>query len=96
MNKKVNPRRRPVTMTEYDIIRIKKAASDEAINLAIALFLTVMLDKHGYTAEDLQQLWAEVNNLSDSVAKGYVNLKDLRTVLEEEYGVMLSEGVHVK
>lgn len=88
MKRKVNPNRRPTT--KADINRAKKDAQDEALSLSIALFLTVLLDKFGFDAEQLQKVWDEINALSDSVAKGYVNLHDLKTVLEDEYGIVLS------
>ena len=39
------------------------------------------------TVEELQRIWDKVNDVSDSVAKGYVNVSDLRNVLREEYGI---------
>ena len=72
-----------------DVKRAKEKAQSEATSLAIALFFTVLLDKHGATAEDLQKLWGEINNLSDSVSKGYVSAWDLKKTLEEEYEVYL-------
>lgn len=86
--KRVNPHKRPVS--HADIVKAKKQTQDQAVNLAIALFLTVMFDKFGFDAEQLQRVWAEVNNLSDSVAKGYVNMRDLITVLDEEYNVQIT------
>ena len=86
--KRVNPHKRPASYA--DIVKAKKQTQDQAVNLAIALFLTVMFDKFGFDAEQLQRVWAEVNNLSDSVAKGYVNMKDLITVLDEEYNVQIT------
>jgi len=86
--KRVNPHRRPVSVATVN--RAKKEVQDEAVTLAIALFLTVMLDKFGFDEEQLHKVWDEVNNLSDSVAKGYVNVQDLITVLREEYGVQIT------
>lgn len=73
-----------------DLERAKKAATDEAISLAIALFLTVMVDKFGYDADKLKAVWDEVNKLSQGVSKGYVNLQDLRRVLIDEYGIEIA------
>lgn len=87
-NKKVNPRNRPASMV--DVERAKKDATSEAISLAIALFLTVMVDKFDYDADKLKAVWDEVNKLSESVIKGYVNLHDLKQVLIDEYGIELS------
>lgn len=86
--KRVNPHRRPVTMATVN--RVKEETKDQAVSLAIALFLTVMCDKFGFDAEQLQKVWAEVNDLSDSVVKGYVNVQDLKEVLREEYGIEIT------
>jgi len=86
--KRVNPHRRPVTMATVN--RVKEETKDEAVSLAIALFLTVMCDKFGFDAEQLQKVWAEVNSLSDSVVKGYVNVPDLKEVLRTEYGIEIT------
>lgn len=86
--KRVNPHRRPVTMATVN--RVKEETKDEAVSLAIALFLTVMCDKFGFDAEQLQRVWTEVNFLSDSVVKGYVNVADLKEVLRTEYGIEIT------
>lgn len=82
---KTNPRRRPAT--QADVNRAKKDAQSEAISLAMTIMFTVLLDKEGFTQEDLQRLWREVNDLSDSIAQGYVSAADLRNVLRREYDV---------
>lgn len=87
-NKKVNPRSRPASWA--DVERAKNTAMNEAISLAIALFLTVMVDKFGYDADSLKAVWDEVNKLSESVTKGYVNLHDLKQVLIDEYDIEIS------
>lgn len=46
-------------------------------------------DKEGYDVEGLQRVWKGVESLSDSIAKGYVNCKELAKVLEEEAGIDL-------
>lgn len=85
--KKVNPNRRPAT--QADVKRAKQAAQDETIKLAWTIFFTVMRDKEGYGIKRLRRLWAEVENLSDSIAKGYVSMDDLRNALREEAGIDL-------
>lgn len=47
MKKKVNPRRRPVS--EADIYK----AQDEAVHLAMAIFLTVLTDDFNFTQEQI-------------------------------------------
>lgn len=85
--KKINPRKKPAT--QMDIKRAKSKAQDEALYLSMAIFLTVLVDKEGYDKERLKKVWAEVNDLSDSIAKGYVKFNDLRQVLDDEYDIVI-------
>lgn len=85
--KKVNPRKRPVN--QADILKAKKEATSEAINFAWAIMFTCLHDKEGWGRVRLQRLWKEVEDLSDSIAKGYVSVTDLKHTLKEEMGVEL-------
>ena len=85
--KKINPRKKPAT--QMDIKRAKSKSQDEALYLSMAIFLTVLVDKEGYNNERLKKVWAEVNNLSDSISKGYVKFNDLRQVLDDEYDIVI-------
>lgn len=85
--KKVHPKRKPAT--QADIIKAKKEAQSKAIDTAWAIFFTVMVDKEGYGRKRLNRIWNEVSDLSDSIAKGYVSVKDLMQTLEEEMGIEL-------
>lgn len=87
MSKKTNPRNRPAS--QADIIKAKKQAQTQAMNITWAIFFTVMRDKEGYGKERLKRVWKEVNELSDSIAQGYVNVKDLMRVLDEEAYIVL-------
>lgn len=87
--KKVNPNRIPVNLK--DLEKARKQATDYAINVVWSIFFTVMSDKEGYGKIRLQRLWKEVNDLSDSIANGYVSYSDLRKTLEEEYDIYLKD-----
>lgn len=87
MSKKINPRRRPAT--QADLNRAKKETQGIALNLAMAIFLTVLADKEGYDKEHIGRVWNEINSLSQSIADGYVNLHDLRKVLNDEYDIVI-------
>lgn len=85
--KKINPRRKPVNMA--DVNKAKSEAVSEAIETAWAIFFTVMRDKEGYGVKRLQRLWGRVNDLSDSISKGYVNVSELKHTLKEEDGIVM-------
>ena len=78
--KKVNPRRVPVSKAELD-------ATDLAVETALAMFLTVLRDREGYGPKRLKRVWDGIQDLTDSVTKGYVSLADLKTVLRDEAGI---------
>lgn len=83
--KKVNKRRIPVSQADID--KAKDKATDEAIEHAWAIMFTVLRDKEGFELDDLQRVWMEVLDLSDSIAKKYVTIPDLKNVLKIEAGV---------
>ena len=89
MKKKINPRRKPAT--QADVEKAKKEVQDKTICLAWAIFFTVLRDKHGFGKQRLARVWDEVNELSDSIAKGYVSIKDLMRTLETEANIVLGE-----
>lgn len=84
--KKVNPTKKPVT--QADLKKAKNEAVSEAIEMTWAIFFTVLRDKEGYATEDLQRIWGEVNDLSESIVQGYVNVADLKNVLRQEEGLV--------
>lgn len=87
MPKKLNSRRRPVTQADID--KAKREATDAGVTYAWAIFFSVLRDKEGADVETLRRIWAEVEDLSDSVVRGYVSIRDLQRTLEEEIGAVL-------
>lgn len=68
--------------------RAKKDAVDEAVTIASAIFLTVLLDK--FDARDyMREIWAEVNKLSEEIKEGRVSVTDLKHVLKTEYDIIV-------
>ena len=57
--------------------------------IATTIFLTVLYDKEFATPEIMQRVGNEINELADSIARGYVSVPDLKRVLKEEYGVIM-------
>lgn len=80
--KKKNPNRKPAT--QADVNRAKKTAKNESIEVVLGIVLTVLRDKEGYEMDDMQRFWGEVQDLSDSILKGYVSIHDLTGVLKED------------
>jgi len=84
---KVNPRRVPVSQADIDHAKIK--AQQASIQFTTALVLTVLRDKFGFGPVRLKRVWGGVNDLADSVVKGYVTKADLERVLVEEAGITI-------
>lgn len=89
MKKKVNPKRKPASYA--DVLKERRDAQGKAIAYTWAIFFTVMRDKEGWGKARLQRLWSEVNDLSDSISKGYVNVHDLMRTLEQESNIVLGD-----
>ena len=85
--KKVNPRRRPAS--EADVKRAKAKASDDAIRLAMAIFLTVLCDGFDFDKDQIRLAWGKMEKLSQEIAEKRVNLFDLLNVLDTEYEISL-------
>lgn len=77
------------TVTPAQLEKAKYQATGDAVRVAMAIFFTVMCDKEGADVETMQRIWREVEDLSDSVSRGYVSAKDMRTVLDEEYDIRI-------
>lgn len=80
--KKPNPNKLPVT--QADLNRAKKQAVHEALEFAWAVIFSVLSDKEGMEYEDLRRIWSEVEDLSESITKGYATIPDLKRVLKLE------------
>lgn len=87
--KKTNPRKIPAT--QADVERAKQEAFDVAVKTTWAIMFTVMRDKQGWGTVRLRRLWGQINDLADSVSKGYVSINDLMKVLDED-GYVLQKG----
>lgn len=84
---RVNPRRIPVSQAD-----INRARQDN-ITIAWAIIFSVLVDKEGFTPDDIARVWQETEDLADSLTKGYVNINDLQRTLEEEYKIQLGRRV---
>lgn len=80
--KRINPNRIPVT--QADINRAKREAVDKVMPLFWSVIFTVLRDKEGYDLDGLRRVWSEVEDLSDSLAQGYVSVSDLKHILQIE------------
>lgn len=85
--KKVNPRKRPVT--EADLRKATMKASDQAVHIALAIFLTVLVDKFDFNNDEVVAAWEAMDKLSQEIAERRVSKEDLTGVLLAEYNIDL-------
>ena len=84
--KKTNPKNRPASQADVDKAYAK--GCNEGCNLAMAIFLTVIVDK--FNGKDwVEDIWNYCNKLSEEIKEHRVNLFDLVDVLESEYEITL-------
>jgi len=87
---------KPPNITERRLEKLKREASSEAVTYAWAIMFTVLRDKFGYGPVRLTRIWDEVNKLSDSVSRRYVDVDDLVVTLAEEAGIHLIDSSEEK
>lgn len=85
MSKKTNPRKIPAT--QADVKRAKEQGYAEGVEAALAMMLYAIADKEHFPKWQIQRIGKEVNDVSDSVIKGYVTIPDILHMLKEEYDI---------
>lgn len=85
---KVNPRKHP--MTEADTRKLMERSANTAVGLSLAIFITVLVDKYGWSREQVTDIWKHLEKLSEEVKEGRVSAYDLKKALEEDTGILLS------
>ena len=85
--KKVPPSRKVATMKDVNSARNK--ARDEAIDYAFAIIMSRLSDKWGWGRIRMARLWGQVNEISEAISEGRVDVNDLLTALKEERGIVI-------
>lgn len=85
--KKTNPNRIPVS--QADVERAEQRGVQFGAQTAVIILFSVLLDKYGYTKEQLLDLWKNVDKLSESINEDRVSVSDLKHTLKEEYEIKL-------
>ena len=81
---KTNPKRIP--RTQADVDRAWEKGVLDGVSNACAIFLTVLVDKHGMGYK-IPEVWADIRKLSEEVREKRVTVADLRRTLLDEYGI---------
>ena len=82
-------------LTMQQIEDMKKQASKEAVEVAWTLMLGLpclpLMDKFGFTGEQLERYLDEVMDYYDSYEKGYITLEDVQKVIWDEGGTKIEK-----
>lgn len=91
MAKTKHKRKNPASIhaTMADVNKAKKAATDISIKMCWGIFFRVLIDKHGYTQDQLKNLWNEINDYSSAVARGDVSVSEILDTLKQEDGMVV-------
>ena len=81
---KVNPKKKPKTQADVD--RARGDGINDGVKISCAIILTVLSDKFDF-ADRIDDLWREINKLSEEVKERRVSVSDLRHTLLKEYGI---------
>ena len=84
--KKKNP---SIHLKQSDVKNLKNDATNIGIRYAMVIFLYVMREKEGYGDKRIKRVYDEMNDVVDSINKGYINLNDLEQVLSLEYDLTI-------
>ena len=91
----LNPKKRVYTLTEDDIARIKRDATNEAASKAFVLMLGIpamaLRDYFGYGSVRLERFTEGAFDFYDSFQKGDITLQDCLDCLKEECGISIEE-----
>ena len=80
--KRVNPRRIPMKAEQA-----RQMGQKQGLDVSMAILFFALANSGLVNNDQLVQLWADVNYVSDSIVKGYVNVADLKKTLREEFDI---------
>ena len=72
--------------------RIKREITNDAVNSAFTIFLTVMRDKWGFGHKRLTSLYNQIVDLSETISEGYISIDKLKQILRDEMGINITGG----
>ena len=80
-----------IAVTEDKLLRAKGEAVEEAVNKCFLLVATCLLDKHGWSLDEVTDLWKQVEYTDSSVTSKYTSWPELRLTIEKEQGCKLMD-----
>lgn len=79
--------RRKKSFEERKIERLKKEWTEKTIDNYRKILLLSVRDEFGFGASRSIRLLKRMENVADALSKGYLSMKDIDKVIEEEIGI---------
>lgn len=80
---------RSIPASRADVDKDRRMAKEEAADAAIAIMMTALMDKMGWTTEQVLELWGHFQEVSESIREGRITVPDLKDVLKQEAGIIV-------
>ena len=77
--------------TKGDLDRFIRRANRNALHTFFSIIAEPIVNKHLLSEEDIPLAFRKAYALDDEVAQGYITIRDLLDILEEEYCICLTE-----
>lgn len=76
-----------IQIKQSKLNEIKREATANAMGAVTIMFLMALRDKEGYDTKGLKKVFDEVNELSELVAGGYIDLNGCKEILLDEANI---------
>lgn len=76
-----------IQIKQSKLNEIKREATANAMGAVTIMFLMALRDKEGYDTKRLKKVFDEVNELSELVAGGYIDLNGCKKILLDEANI---------
>ena len=83
---------KPITLSHKEVEKMKQQATDNAADIINLIPLLVLRDKFGFGGKRLERYLDHYSEMLDAFNKGYISLKDIEKVLEDEVGLKFKWG----
>lgn len=83
--------KKEVKLTQKDIDKIKRDATNHALKVVIGFSLFALKDEFGFGKKRLIKFYNKFFEINDAYNKSYIDMDDVWEVLEKEAGLSFSE-----
>lgn len=78
-----------VKVSLSDLNKAKMEATNKAVEICWCIMFRVLIDKYGFTQEELKKLWNDIENYGEAVATGKISVSEIADTLKQEDGLRL-------